>query len=105
MDGGKDTAMRERERETALLRIRGWGLGCFVVTNKVYVCVAERERDGGERQRAIRLLDATKIKTLKHKGRTEQKLLRERIDNRTRNVPEGIHERRSDRANARNRRH
>ena len=45
VDGGKDTAVCERE--TALLRIRGWGLGCFVVTNKVYACVAERERDGG----------------------------------------------------------
>ena len=63
VDGGKDTAMRERE--TALLRIHRWGLACFVVTNKVYVCVAERERDGGERQRAIRLLDATKTKNTK----------------------------------------
>ena len=61
VDGGKDTAMRERQLYFAfvggVLVVLLLPIGC--------ICVWQRERDGGERQRAIRLLDATKTKNTK----------------------------------------
>ena len=102
VDGGKDTAMRERQLYFAFVG----GVLVVLLLPIRCMCVWQRESEtGGRDKEPFDCSMPQKQKTLKHKGRTEQKLLRERNDNRTRNVPEGIHERRSDRANARNRRH
>ena len=61
VDGGKDTAMRERQLYCAFVG----GVLVVLLLPIRCICVWQRERDGGERQRAIRLLDATKTKNTK----------------------------------------
>ena len=61
VDGGKDTAMRERQLYFAFVG----GVLVVLLLPIRCICVWQRERDGGERQRAIRLLDATKTKNTK----------------------------------------
>ena len=102
MDGGKDTAMRERQLYFAFVG----GVLLVLLLPIRCMCVWQREREtGGRDKEPFDCSMPQKQKTLKHKGRAAQKLPLERNDNRTRYVPEGIHERRSDGANARNRRH
>ena len=62
VDGGKDTAMRERQLYFAFVG----GVLVVLLLPIRCMCVWQRESEtGGERQRAIRLLDATKTKNTK----------------------------------------
>ena len=62
VDGGKDTAMRERQLYFAFVG----GVLVVLLLPIRCMCVWQRESEtGGERQRAIQLLDATKTKNTK----------------------------------------